>query len=135
MLLKMTPEAFPNYVSFETGDKVLLDVDNGKVVFLGEINGIFVGTVRCNVDHADVSKGQIGKLAVLPEYRRNMFGELLMKHAEVYLKQCNVSKIKISMVAHFSKLQRYYEQMGYMVKDTRSIHSLPFNVMFLEKSL
>ena len=133
-LLELTPESCPTYVAFETAVGVLRRIESGAHVTLALRAGVPIGTISCLL-REDRSCGEIMRLAVLPEYRRNDYGSVLMAHAEQYLLAKGATAVEISIVARFQRLQKYYEDLGYSVSDRRRVPTLPFELLFLVKQL
>lgn len=134
-ILDISEKEYPNYVAFEKSNSIFNALDKGENVYLLICDEIPAGTIRFNQNISCKSKGYINRLAVLPEYRGNDFGKILMDFAEGELRKAGVKKIEISIVKDFVKLENYYISLGYsFVKDCK-YDSLPFEVRFLEKAL
>ena len=125
----------PNYVAFETTGAVEKAIDNGETVILALIEDKPVGTVRYNIDKANSKKGYINRLAVLPEHRGKNYGGMLMDYAEEQLQKAGAEFIIISVVASFTKLKEFYEKRGYAGRHLKSVPSLPFEVLYMEKQV
>ncbi|MBE3092526.1 MAG: GNAT family N-acetyltransferase [Actinobacteria bacterium] len=134
-ILNISETKYPNYVAFETLDKVKSSIENGEKLVLGLKNEKIIGTVRYSLDKNINDKGYISRLAILPEYRGNSYGEILMKYAENQLKDLGVKYIELTIVAKFEKLKRFYEKQGYISKEKKLFPSLPFEVLFMEKKI
>ena len=75
------------------------------------------------------------RLAILPAYRRNGYGQELMAYAENQLSMAGALVARLSIVAQFGRLEAYYEQHGYAVVEVGRVASLPFELTFMEKRL
>jgi GNAT superfamily N-acetyltransferase len=126
---------YPNYVAFETSESINSKIENGEVVLLAWLDDIPIGTVRYIIDKENPLRGYINRLAVIPEYRGNAHGKILMDYAEEKLLQSGVEEIEISIVKKFEKLEKYYEDLGYKYVRDQSFPSLPFEVRFMVKSV
>lgn len=132
-LLRIKKEEYPNFVAFESVDRVQTRIKGGDHVVLASLQGEPIGTVSCKVDSSQTNKGYIKRLAVLPAYRGKDYGGLLMGAAETWLKNNKVTRIELSIVAQFDRLQRYYERLGYIPHERKTFSSLPFEVLFMVK--
>lgn len=128
-------EKYPNFVAFETAEGVQKRIKNGDHVALAYLHNKGIGTVSYKVDSNQSDKGYIKRLAVLPEFRGNKYGELLMEFAETWLKKNKVTRVELSIVAQYNGLQRYYERLGYFPREKKFFSSLPFEVLYMEKYL
>lgn len=134
-ILNISEKEYPNYVAFETAGGVKNTIKNGAKLVVAFISGRAAGTIRYSVDKKQADKGYIGRLALLPEYRGNAYGEELMEYAEAQLRDLGVKDIEISIVAEFEKLKRFYEKQGYAPREKKTFPTLPFEVLFMEKKL
>ena len=126
---------YPNYVGFETPAKVVRRIRAGDRTTLGFVRDELVGTVAARLDGANPERGEVLRLAVLPQHRGSDFGRELMDRAEQELRLLGAAVSEVSIVAQFVGLRSYYERLGYTVTETRSIAGLPFQVTYLEKRL
>lgn len=58
-----------------------------------------------------------------------------MEYAEGELKKNGIKVVEISIVAQFERLQRYYERMGYVLREKKMVPSLPFEVTYMVKEM
>lgn len=134
-LLGIRKEEYPNFVAFETVEGVQNRIKNGDHIVIAYYEDEPIGTISYKIDSKQLDKGYIKRLAVLPEFRGNKYGELLMDYAETWLKKNQISRIELSIVAQFDRLQRYYERLGYIPRERKSFSSLPFEVLYMEKTI
>jgi Acetyltransferases len=134
-VLHISKEKNPNYVAFETPDKVINCIKSGEKVVLLCLDGKPIGTVRYNIDSKESDKGHISRLAVSPEFRGHGYGQMLTNYAESQLKDLNVKIFELSIVAEFDRLKKYYEGLGYVPKEEKVFSTLPFNVLFMRKDI
>lgn len=123
---------YPNYVAFEEPDSVRKRMEKGDKVFLGCRGAEPIATVSCRVSESG-RRGEVKKLAVLPEFRGRGHGEKLMSCAEMKLEELGVEETELAIVASFHRLRTYYEGLGYLAGETKTYPSLPFDVLFLRK--
>jgi acetyl esterase/lipase/GNAT superfamily N-acetyltransferase len=134
-ILNMDQAQYPNYAAFETPERVRESLAKGDHLLMAFLDNEIIGTVRYSLDPKQGNKGYISRLAVLPEYRGHCYGELLMKSAEDRMLSLAVTRIELSIVADFKKLQRFYEKQGYNPGEIKTFSSLPFLVLFMEKEI
>nr|WP_246590724.1 GNAT family N-acetyltransferase [Paenibacillus sophorae] len=70
---------------------------------------------------------------MLPNYRGNEYGKLLLKYIEAELFSIGCKVINISIVASFQRLKEYYEELGYRYKDKVKYPTLSFEVLYMSK--
>lgn len=134
-ILKIEESDYPNYVAFDTEDALRRRMDNGDQVVVAHLDDISIGTVSFSLSSGEPKKGEIKRLAVLPKYRGNGYGQILMEYAEDKLSEQGTRVIEISIVAQFESLRLYYESMGYRVSESKMFPSLPFEVLFMERGM
>lgn len=132
--LGINNDEYPNFVAFDTPEKVRERMRKGDRTVIAYVGGEPVGTVSCNAFHGQAGRGCIRRLAVLPRHRGKNYGQALMEHAEKYLAANGVSSIELAIVARFHGLERYYLKMGYVSLERKSFPSLPFEVLYMEKT-
>jgi GNAT superfamily N-acetyltransferase len=125
----------PDYVGFETAERVRRRLEKGGRVLVADLQGRSIGTVTFRIDVHEPSKGEIARLAVLPAFRGTGIGRVLMGAAESALGQADATVAEVSIVANFDRLRSYYEAMGYARTRQQRFAALPFDVLFLEKRI
>ena len=134
-LLGLGEEEHPHYAGFETPRRVCARMGRGDTVLLALLGDIPVGTVSCGMDPGRSGRGFISRLCVLPRYRGKGLGELLLKRAEELLAASGSVSVQISIAAEFVRLQIYYQGLGYLPGEKKTVPSLPFQVLYMEKRL
>lgn len=99
-----------------------LSVDNGQVGFV-------------SVEKANEEVFYIEKLAVLPEYRHNGFGRMLMDFAFKYVKDNKGKKVSIAIIDKNKVLKDWYANYGFAETVVKEYPHLPFKVCFMEKDV
>lgn len=74
-----------------------------------------VGTVMVGYDG---HRGWIYSLGVLPEYRKEGIGTMLMKYAETELKKLNCPKIKLQILPFNKEVTSFYKKNGFIVEES-----------------
>jgi ribosomal protein S18 acetylase RimI-like enzyme len=131
--LGVNKQAHPYFAGFETADRVRGHLANGRHVVLAFWGDQPVGTVRYSLREGNPQEGWIERLAVLPEHRGRRFGEALMRYAERRLAALGATRVRLAIVKQFSRLQAFYERLGYRAAETRILAGVPFEVLLMEK--
>jgi GNAT superfamily N-acetyltransferase len=134
-LLQLRRSDCPEYVGFETADRVRRRMERGDHVLMADLAGRVVGTVTYSGAVGDSRKGEIARLAVLPQYRGKGLGKSMMEAAETALRQFGATVAEIGLVAKFGRLRTYYEALGYTTTRLQRFDALPFEVLFMEKRI
>ena len=75
---------------------------------------------------------ELHNLAVLPEYRHNGFGKLLLDHAKDVVKASGGNVIKIGIIEESTVLKKWYIENGFVHIGTKKFDHLPFTSGYLE---
>ena len=75
---------------------------------------------------------ELHNLAVLPAYRHNGFGKLLLDHAKNIVKVSGGHVIKIGMIEESTVLKNWYMANGFIHTGTKKYEHLPFTSGYLE---
>ena len=75
---------------------------------------------------------ELHNLAVLPEYRHNGFGKLLLDHAKETVKSLGGNTIKIGIIEESTVLKNWYISNGFVHTGTKKFDHLPFTSGYLE---
>lgn len=130
-LLNISESDYPDYVAFETEEMARNRIINTQVKILF-VDAEPIGTIG---SYKKDEIGNIERLAILPRFRGNDYGKLLLEKTETELFNNGCKVINLSIVASFKRLQKYYEQNGYSCNDKKRFPSLPFEVLFLSKNI
>lgn len=76
-------------------------------------NGQAVGTLRLYIDKMYPTKGKLGRMAVLKEYRRHGIGRMLVQELVEFAKQANLEKITCHAQEY---IQNFYKSCGFTVE-------------------
>jgi predicted N-acetyltransferase YhbS len=134
-ILELRRSVCPEYVGFETAERVRRRIHRGDHVLVAHLAGQMVGTVAFGGAVRKSREGEIARLAVLPAYRGSGLGQVLMGAAETALGKSGATVAEISIVAKFHRLRSYYETLGYTPTRLRRFDTLPFDVLFMEKRI
>ena len=93
------------------------EIENPQARALGiETNGELVGYVICWVV---LDQAHIGKIAVLPEFRRQGLGDRLLTHLLEALNQQGVREIHLEVRRSSQAAQKLYKKHGFVVTGVR----------------
>ena len=97
-------------------------------LYAGEVLAGVVGLKRLNTDDFSIEK-----LAVLPAYRHQRFGETLMVFACEQIVWEGGEKACIGIVDENTVLKRWYQRQGFSVTEISLFPHLPFTVCLMER--
>lgn len=86
----------------------------------------------CRIYEADRINAAIGRVVVLPEYRNQGLGRLVIKEAEVWIKEQGYKKI---ILESRDIAVGFYEKLGYKADFTKIIYGDTFTCVYMEKVL
>ena len=133
-ILDIQEAKYPNYVAFETEDSVRKRIARGDKVVLGRCAVESIATVSYSLSE-NGEKGEVKRLAVVPNHRARGYGAILMRYAEDKLVDLGAIELEVSIVASFDRLRKYYESLEYQPTGVKTFPSLPFKVLFLRKTV
>lgn len=86
----------------------------------------------CRFYEIDKNSVMIGRVVVLPEYRRQGLGSRVIQEAEVWIKEQNYKKI---VLESRDVAVQFYKKLGYAIKSDQMIHGEKFCCIRMEKEL
>ena len=105
------------------------DGPNTKYIVLLE-NDFPVAT--CRIYEIDAGSATIGRVVVLPEYRKQGLGSLVIREAEVWVKELGYKKI---ILESRDTAVKFYEKLGYAADFDKMIYGETFTCVYMEKTL
>ena len=129
----LTENNCPSHTAFITMDKLKMQFDDGRPMFLFYRDDIPVGCfslAKCSDE-----EWELNNLAVLPEYRHLGIGKAMVNYAVKMVKSYGGNKISIGIIEENTKLKNWYLKLGFTHISTRKFKHLPFTVGFMEKEL
>jgi len=126
----LTRENCKTHPSFTTIQKLREMKKKGLIFFGGFLDGKQVGFVA--VEDADGTLSYMERLAVLPAYRHQGYGTLLVNHVKNYVEHRGGKKISIGIIDDSVILKNWYQHLGFKEISTRKFSHLPFTVCFME---
>ncbi len=85
-----------------------------------------------SLSDAGESAWELHNLSVIPEYRHNGCGKMLLDFAKDSVKEAGGSRIKIGIIEENARLRRWYEENGYRHIGIKKFEHLPFTTGFME---
>ncbi len=129
----LTEQNCPTHGSFIKLSRLLYESKNGSLFFAYYHEGNIIGTLELT----DRGNGLwfLGKLSVLPEYRRNGYGKSLLDFADNYVKEKKGIAIFLSIINENLRLREWYEKSGYNYIGFEKFESLPFVSGYMKKEI
>jgi diamine N-acetyltransferase len=123
----------PTNAAFITFEKLMELMDHGIKMFGLFINNIQAGFIA--IEKANINEYYIEKLAVMPDYRFNGLGRILMEHAFDYIIKNDGKLVSIGIINDNIHLKDWYGKLGFIETGTKKFKHLPFSVCFMERKI
>ena len=107
----LTRDNCPTHPSFVTIRQLTELKKKGLYFFGGFLGEIQVGFVA--LEKADEALYYLEKLAVLPDYRHQDYGQKLVEFAVDYVRSHNGEKISIGTINEHTILKNWYKKLGF----------------------
>lgn len=136
--LGLTRENCPNHTSFMEPEKLAAHFAAGWRMFglfAQEEDGAKTQCGFCAVSDEGEGVFELRNLAVLPPYRGQGLGGMLVEHALRETRALGGSALRLGFVAEDEGLRRFYERCGFVLSGTQKFPHLPFTVGFMQQSL
>lgn len=103
-----------------------------------ELHGLFiygcqVGAVT--IENVGGNAYYLGKLAILPDFRRRGLGDILVRFAIDNVKARGATLLKLAAVDKATRLKNWYKGFGFVEMGTKKFDHMPFRVCFMQKGL
>lgn len=128
-----TQEKCPKHTSFITPDVLDAQMNRGRHMYALYAEEDIIGYM--SVSKESDGSCELHNLAVLPEYRHNGFGKLLLDHAKEAVKSLGGNTIKIGIIEENTVLKNWYIANGFVHTGTKKFDHLPFTSGYLEIKL
>ena len=92
----------------------------------------YLPVATCRLYALDNERVMLGRIVVLPEYRHQGLGTLVVREAETWAKELGY---RIAVVESRDNKTNFYENMGYVADFTKKIVGETFTCYRMEKSL
>ena len=130
-----TEENAPRFTAFAMSAEMLgWQMDNQtRLMFVYEKEGRMCAYYSLLMQ--DNNECELNNLAVLPEYRHEGIGRLLLEHANKTAKEQGCKQINIGIVEENQRLRKWYEQNGAIHTGTKKFDFFPFTCGYMEIKL
>jgi diamine N-acetyltransferase len=125
----LTPDNCPKHPSNCTDAWIRSDLERAVTYFLLVHDNTLIGCAA--LEATDHSVAYLMRLAVLPEFRRRGFGEMLVQHIISQARQLAMSSISIGLIAEQEELATWYGNLGFIPGETKRFEHLPFTVRYM----
>ena len=78
---------------------------------------------------------ELHNLAVLPAYRHNGYGKLLLDHAKSTVNNLGSNTIKIGIIDESTVLKEWYAANGFVHTGSQKFEHLPFTTGYMEYNI
>ncbi|MCL1964541.1 MAG: GNAT family N-acetyltransferase [Firmicutes bacterium] len=128
-VLGLTKENCPSNGAFIEDAKLLDEYRRGIEMFGLFDSGRLVGFMA--LERKDTDLFYLEKLAVLPEFRHNGYGGMLVDFARNTVRHKGGKTLSIGVIHENTRLVRWYEALGFAHTQIRKYDHLPFAVCFM----
>ncbi len=129
----LTSENCPTHPSNCATEWVESALKKGIKYYILERQNVACGCIALEQALPDVF--YLERLSVLPQFRRNGFGKLLVNHALNEAKKLGARRIEIGIISHQTELKEWYKRLGFLIKKESRFEHLPFVGAFMSKEL
>ena len=119
----------PKHPSNTTDAWIRSDLERAVTYFLLVQDNALIGCAA--LETSDPSVAYLMRLAVLPEFRRRGFGEMLVQHIISQARRLAMSCISIGLIAEQEELATWYRKLGFIPGETKRFEHLPFTVRYM----
>ncbi len=126
----LTQENCPKHTSFIPLFFLEAQISWGWHMYALYVENKIVGYMSLSKESEDAF--ELHNLAVLPEYRHNGFGKLLLDHAKKEVNALGGSTIKIGIIEESDVLKNWYISNGFTHIGIKKFDHLPFTSGYLE---
>lgn len=123
----------PRYAAYINHNKLKASRAKGDKLFGFYLNKKQIGFV--SLEKATDTVWYLMKLSVLPEYRKNGYGEKLMDFVINHVKKNNGKLISTGVMDKNQKLKNWFKKFGFEEGSKRDYDHIPFTICFMEKEI
>jgi len=129
--LNITKENCPKFVGFVTDEERLLNHYNmGWLMYGLYLDGKLIG--YSSISKESETEYEIHNLSVLPGYRHNGYGKMLLTHCIKKAQELGGHKIKISIIEENTFLKHWYTSCGFKHTGIKKYAHLSFTSGYME---
>ena len=129
----LTENNCPSHTAFITMDKLKMQFDDGRPMFLfyqGDIPVGYFSLAKCSDE-----EWELNNLAVLPEYRHLGIGKAMVDYAVAMVKTYGGKRMSIGIIEENVVLKDWYFKLGFKHISTHRFVHLPFTVGFMKMEI
>lgn len=127
----LTSENCPTHPSNCMNEWVESALKKGIKYYILERESVPCGCVA--LEQAQPGVFYLERLSVLPQFRRNGFGELLVNYALNEAQKLGAHRVDIGIISQQTELKEWYKKLGFSIKKESQFEHLPFVVAFMTK--
>jgi len=129
----LTKHNAPRHPSNCTYDWIAAAMEKGVQHYVLESDGVACGCVA--LEKMSVEVCYLERLGVIPDFRGNGFGKILVNHVIHTCRDLRVHRVEIGIIAEDRRLRNWYEHLGFTQTRTAFFAHLPFEVAFMARDL
>lgn len=127
----LTEENCPSHPAFMKPDKLRKQFAERRPMFLLKTaDGHFAGYFSLHWQEDGIA--ELENVAILPDYRHQGFGQLMIDKAKEIVHQNGGAKITVGIIEENTALKNWYQSLGFQHLGTKRFDHLPFTVGFME---
>ncbi|MGG5329153.1 GNAT family N-acetyltransferase [Enterococcus sp. AZ163] len=127
---QLTRDNCPTNGAFTQTNHLLDDLKLGKNLY-----GVFYQNTMIGFFQLENTQNQeysLEKVAILPKYRHQGYGSMIMQQVKTLIKERGGKSIKIGIIEENTRLKKWYEEHGFVHLETKTFTNLPFEVGFMK---
>ncbi len=125
----LSPRVYPAHPSYTTSVQISNEMKSGVEYFFMTRYGQPIGCASVLKVNRDVLF--MDRLAVLPSFRGQGCGRLLVEHCLELARQRGAKRLETGITADRDELVEWYRRMGFRFKQPARLHFLPYRVEFM----
>jgi N-acetylglutamate synthase-like GNAT family acetyltransferase len=129
----LTHENCPTHPSYCTTEWIESALKKRINYYILERKNVPCGCVA--LERAQPNVFYLERLSVLPQFRRNGFGEAMVNHVLNEAKKLGALRVEIGIISDQTELKEWYKNFGFSVKNETQFEHLPFRVTFMLREL
>jgi len=126
----LTEENCPSNGAFIKAERLILEMSKGNIMYGLFYNSSLIGFVE--LEDKGAGRFELEKLAVLPTYRHQGYGTILLDYAIKTVNEMRGETITIGIIEQNTILKSWYLKHGFAHTGTKEFPHLPFLVGFME---
>lgn len=126
----LTENNCPSNGAFIKLDRLLADKNKGNYMYGLFSENKLIGFMQ--LEKKDDEEYELKNVTVLPSFRHNQYGEMLLQFAFNKVNELNGKKMTIGIIEDNTVLKQWYLKNGFTHTGTKKIDFLPFMVGFME---